>query len=108
MVTPSARRALARIQAEVLSDGKVDWEETGRLLAFIRPYVEAGSRPFVRLAKLLEGVRADGVITRSESEQVVAELGAVQEILVRQAVVEKVLLAAVAVVLAVLVLVNWT
>ena len=54
----------------VLADGKVDFEETDRLLELVGPYARKGDKDAVKLAKLLRDVRADGVITPDESNVV--------------------------------------
>ena len=54
----------------VLADGKVDFEETDRLLELVEPYARKGDKDAVKLAKLLKDVRADGVITPDESNVV--------------------------------------
>ena len=54
----------------VLADGKVDFEETERLLKLVEPYARRGDADAVKLEKLLKDVRADGVITPDESNVV--------------------------------------
>ena len=59
--------AAARV---VLADGKVDFEETERLLGLVGPYARKGDADAAKLENLLKDVRADGVITPDESNVV--------------------------------------
>ena len=54
----------------VLADGKVDFDETERLLKLVAPYARKGDADAVKLEKLLKDVREDGVITSDESNVV--------------------------------------
>ena len=64
---------LDRMTKEVLADGVVDFDETTKLLGFMTPSV-AQSQKYAEFRKLLERVRADGVITPEESAEVAAAL----------------------------------
>lgn len=64
---------LNKLADEVLADGKVDFDETTRLLGFMTPSV-AQQEKFAEFRRLLERVRADGVITPEESAEVAAAL----------------------------------
>lgn len=58
----------------VLSDGKVDWEETNELLEFMEPYVKAGNWRFAGLKELVVKCREDGRITDDESKQMAEQI----------------------------------
>ena len=64
---------LDKLAKDVLEDGKVDFDETTRLLGFMTPSV-AQAEKFAAFRRLLERVRADGVITPEESAEVAAAL----------------------------------
>ena len=64
---------LDKMVKDVLADGMVDFDETTRLLGFMTPSV-AQNKKFADFKKLLERVRADGVITPEESAEVAAAL----------------------------------
>ena len=66
-------KELERMTAEVLKDGVVDFDETTRLLGFMTPSVTQAEK-FAAFKRLLERVRADGVITPEESAEVAAAL----------------------------------
>ena len=67
------REGLDKLAQDVLADGVVDFDETTRLLGFMTPSV-AQSQKYVEFKKLLDRVRADGVITPEESAEVAAAL----------------------------------
>lgn len=64
---------LEKLTKEVLADGVVDFGETTRLLGFMTPSVSQ-SEKYAKFKRLLERVRADGVITPEESAEVAAAL----------------------------------
>ena len=64
---------LNKLAKDVLVDGVVDFDETTRLLGFMTPSV-AQQEKFAEFRRLLERVRADGVITPEESAEVAAAL----------------------------------
>ena len=64
---------LNKMVKDVLADGKVDFEETTRLLGFMTPSI-AQQEKFAEFRRLLDRVRADGVITPEESDEVAAAL----------------------------------
>ena len=68
-----AQEELNRMAQDVLADGVVDFDETTRLLGFMTPSV-AQSQKYAEFKKLLDRVRADGVITPEESAEVAAAL----------------------------------
>ena len=61
--------AAANARREILADGKVDFDETGRLLELVKSYVRLNDKNAVLLEHLLKEVRADGVITSEESDR---------------------------------------
>ena len=64
---------LNKLAKDVLADGVVDFDETTRLLGFMTPSV-AQSQKYAEFKRLLDRVRADGVITPEESAEVAAAL----------------------------------
>ena len=64
---------LNRLTEEVLADGTVDFGETTKLLGFMTPSV-GQSEKYAEFKRLLDRVRADGVITPEESAEVAAAL----------------------------------
>ena len=68
-----AQEELNRMAQDVLADGVVDFDETTRLLGFMTPSV-AQSQKYAEFKKLLDRVRADGVITPEESAEVAVAL----------------------------------
>ena len=66
---------LNRLAKDVLADGVVDFDETTKLLGFMTPSV-AQSEKYAEFRRLLDRVRADGVITPEESAEVAAALKA--------------------------------
>jgi len=60
----------------VSADGTIDLDETALLLRVVRPFALKGDVRAQNLERLLEQVRADGVVTRAESERVLAALEA--------------------------------
>ena len=64
-------RALKKV---VLTDGKVDWNETEQLLAAIRPLATKHGFLFQDYERLLEKCREDGQITKEESEKLALQL----------------------------------
>jgi len=78
-IIPSRRakalcRELDTIKADILADGKVDFEETGRLLELITPFVRLRDANALKLEKLLIDVRADRQIDALESDLVIGLL----------------------------------
>ena len=70
-------RTIGRLKAlkkTVLADGQVDWDETEQLLALIRPLAKKHGFIFQDYERLLEKCRADGKITREESEKLALHL----------------------------------
>ena len=67
-------QVLARVRGPLLADGKIDYAETATLLRAIRPLVLNGDADAVLFQRLLDRVRADGVIDADESRQLVEAL----------------------------------
>ena len=67
MTHSRAIRELRALKKDVLADERVDWDETERLLTFIRPLAAKYGDDFARYEELLEKCRADGKITDEES-----------------------------------------
>ena len=65
---------LRALKKAVLADGKVDWEETERLLALVRPLARKHGFLFQDYERLLEKCRADGKITKEESDRLALQL----------------------------------
>ena len=65
---------LKALKRSVLADGRVDWDETERLMAAIRPLAEKRGFLFQDYARLLEKCREDGKITKEESEKLALQL----------------------------------
>jgi len=74
MTTGATIGKLKALKRAVLEDGKVDWEETSRLLDVIRPLAAKRGFLFQDYERLLEKCRADGKITREESEKLALQL----------------------------------
>ena len=66
--TVNLSESVAKLRASILGDNKVDLEETRVLLDFARKNAAVDAK-MVEFAKLLEQVRADGVVTKEESDQ---------------------------------------
>ena len=65
---------LRALKRAVLADGRVDWNETDQLLAAIRPLAAKHGFLFQDYERLLEKCRADGKITKEESEKLALQL----------------------------------
>ena len=65
---------LKALKRSVLADGRVDWDETERLLAVIRPLAAKHGFLFQDYERLLEKCREDGKITKEESEKLALQL----------------------------------
>ena len=65
---------LKALKKSVLEDGQVDWDETERLLAVIRPLAAKRGFLFQDYERLLEKCREDGKITKEESEKLALQL----------------------------------
>ena len=65
---------LRALKKAVLADGKVDWNETEQLLAVVRPLAKKHGFLFQDYERLLEKCRADGQITKAESEKLALQL----------------------------------
>ena len=65
---------LKALKKSVLADGQVDWDETERLLAVIRPLAAKRGFLFQDYERLLEKCREDGQITKEESEKLALQL----------------------------------
>ena len=65
---------LKALKKSVLADGRVDWDETERLLAVIRPLAAKRGFLFQDYERLLEKCREDGQITKEESEKLALQL----------------------------------
>ena len=74
MVTAKMIGRLKALKKSVLADGRVDWEETDRLLAAVRPLAEKHGFLFQDYARLLEKCREDGRITKEESDKLALQL----------------------------------
>ena len=62
---------LRAVAGSIVADGKVDFDETTRLLEILKPLGEFDAKA-VELRKTVEEVRADGVVTDEESAKLVA------------------------------------
>ena len=65
---------LKALKKAVLADGRVDWNETEQLLAIIRPLSAKHGFLFQDYERLLDKCRADGQITKEESEKLAFQL----------------------------------
>ena len=65
---------LKALKKSVLADGQVDWDETERLLAVVRPLAAKRGFLFQDYERLLEKCREDGKITKEESEKLALQL----------------------------------
>jgi len=74
MTTGATIGRLKALKCAVLEDGQVDWEETGRLLDVIRPLAAKHGFLFQDYERLLDKCRADGKITKEESEKLALQL----------------------------------
>ena len=74
MTSAQAIRKLKGLKADILRDGKVDWDETGVLLDFIRPLTRKHGFLFQDYENLLKKCRADGRITKEESDKLALQL----------------------------------
>ena len=74
MTTGKMIGRLKALKRSVLADGRVDWDETERLMAVIRPLAEKRGFLFQDYARLLEKCREDGKITKEESEKLALQL----------------------------------
>lgn len=68
-----SKAEMDKLVADVLADGVVDFDETTKLLGFMTPSV-AQSERYAEFKRLLDRVRADGVITPEESAEVASAL----------------------------------
>ena len=62
---------LRMVAGAIIADGRVDFDETTRLLEILKPLGEFDAKA-VELRKTVEEVRADGVVTEAESAKLVA------------------------------------
>lgn len=67
-------KAIENLKNACCADGRIDLDETGAILRFVKPYALNGNEDAVALEQLLHHVRADGVITEEESAQVIDTL----------------------------------
>jgi len=74
MTNARAIRALIALKRDILSDGQVDWDETGRLKDFLRPLAGELGTKVDRFLDLIDRCREDGQITHEESELLSAHL----------------------------------
>ena len=74
MTTGKMIGRLKALKRSVLADGRVDWDETERLMAAIRPLAEKRGFLFQDYVRLLEKCREDGKITKEESEKLALQL----------------------------------
>jgi len=74
MTNARATRALIALKRDILSDGQVDWEETGRLTEFLRPLAGCLGTEVVRFLDILDRCRQDKKISPEESELLSANL----------------------------------
>ena len=65
---------LRALKKSVLADGKVDWDETERLLAYVKPLAKRRGFLFEDYVRLLEKCREDGKITPEESDRLAVQL----------------------------------
>jgi len=65
---------LRALKRAVLEDGRVDWEETGRLLDLVRPLAARRGILFQDYERLLVKCREDGRITKEESDRLALQL----------------------------------
>jgi len=74
MTNARATRALIALKRDILADGQVDWEETGRLVEFLQPLAGSLGAEVVRFLDLLDRCRRDDKISPEESELLSAHL----------------------------------
>ena len=67
-------QSLNTIKKPLLADGKIDFAETAVLLRALRPFVQNGEPDAISLERDLVRMREDGVITKEESDLIVARL----------------------------------
>ena len=67
-------QSIKALRNPLLADGKIDFAETAVLLRAIRPFVRNGEPDAISLERDLVRMREDGVITKEESDTVVARL----------------------------------
>ncbi len=72
----SAVASMDRLREDICRDGKVDFDETTRLVERLRPFVEP-DRPTSALFQAVTAARADGVITAEESARIISLMDAV-------------------------------
>jgi len=68
------KETIFRAKIAVLDDGRVTLGETSILMRMLKPFAISGNPGAIRLMGLLKRVRADGVITPQESEEIAREL----------------------------------
>jgi len=74
MTTGATIWRLKALKRAILKDGRVDWDETGRLLEVIRPLATRRGFLFQDYERLLDKCREDGKITEEESEKLALQL----------------------------------
>lgn len=62
---------LRKVVGDIIADGRVDFDETPRILDILKPLGEFDAKA-VELRKAVEEVRSDGVVTAEESAKLVA------------------------------------
>ena len=67
------KEELDKLAKDVLADGVVDFDETTKLLGFMTPCIGMSDK-YAEFKRLLDRVRADGVITPEESVEVAEAL----------------------------------
>lgn len=107
MAMENTMMRLRALKRSVLADGQVDWDETARLLATIRPLAAKHGIRFQDYERLLEKCRADGKITREESDQLAQQLDYLCKCLVAIRVRMVLIVAVVLLALGSLVVVGW-
>jgi len=74
MMTSLTIAKLNMLKRAMLKDGKIDWEETSRLLSFVRPLAAKNDYLFQDFESLLRKCRADETITHEESDRLAQHL----------------------------------
>lgn len=58
------------VRSMMVSDGKIDWNESSLLFAYVSRAAESGDAKFCEFLALLERCRADGKIQPEESDEI--------------------------------------
>lgn len=89
MTVSTAKTKFNELKTAILADGKVDLTEVDVLLSFVEGYIV--NDKFLQFKNLLLQCKADGKITKEESDTIIKEIDFLTKFLTIETIIEKII-----------------